>query len=89
MSISKGFLATAKRAIKLDANTYQYFSRNPRGGAKRPLDLDDINAYLEFGHENGFATLLCHAPYTLNACSADPSIRDFARRVFKEYLKRI
>ena len=50
MSISKGFLATAKRAIKLDANTYQYFSRNPRGGAKRPLDLDDINAYLEFGH---------------------------------------
>lgn len=89
MSISKGFLATAKRAIKLDANTYQYFSRNPRGGAKRPLDLDDINAYLEFGHENGFATLLCHAPYTLNACSADLSIRDFARRVFKEDLEDI
>ena len=86
MSISKGFLATAKRAIKLDANTYQYFSRNPRGGAKRPLDLDDINAYLEFGHENGFATLLCHAPYTLNAPYHYITER---LRLQEEYLKRI
>lgn len=86
MSISKGFLATAKRASKINANTFQYFSRNPRGGAKRALDLDDIKAYLDFAKENDFATLLCHAPYTLNACSADPAIREFAKRVFKEDL---
>lgn len=89
LSISKGFLATAKRAKSLNANTFQYFSRNPRGGAKRALDLNDINAYLEFAKENSFGTLLCHAPYTLNACSSDESIRKFAIKVFEDDLKDI
>lgn len=89
LSISKGFLATAKRAKSLNANTFQYFSRNPRGGAKRALDLNDINAYLEFAKENSFGTLLCHAPYTLNACSSDENIRKFAIKVFEEDLQDI
>ena len=59
LSISKGFLKTAQFAKTINANTFQYFSRNPRGGAKRPLDLEDINAYLNYAKENGFATLLC------------------------------
>lgn len=89
LSISKGFLATAKRAKSLNANTFQYFSRNPRGGVKRALDLNDINAYLEYAKENSFSTLLCHAPYTLNTCSSDESIRKFAIKVFEEDLKDI
>lgn len=89
LSISKGFLKTAQFAKTINANTFQYFSRNPRGGSKRPLDLEDINAYLEYASNNGFATLLCHAPYTLNPASKDESTRDFARIVFKEDLESI
>ncbi len=84
LSISKGFYAAAKVAKSINANTYQYFSRNPRGGDMKPLDLNDINKTIEFMKENSFATLLCHAPYTLNACSSKPEVREFAYKVFKE-----
>ena len=84
LSISKGFLAAAKVCSKIGGNTYQYFSRNPRGGASRPIDLDDINAYLDYAKINNFATLLCHAPYTLNAASDKDETREFALKVFQE-----
>ncbi|MGM9971448.1 MAG: deoxyribonuclease IV [Anaeroplasmataceae bacterium] len=84
LSISKGFLQAAKVCTKVSGNTFQYFSRNPRGGAMRAIDLDDINAYLEYAKNNNFATLLCHAPYTLNAASDKEETREFALKVFKE-----
>lgn len=89
LSISKGFYAAAKVCKEVNGNTFQFFSRNPRGGAAKPLDINDLNKYLEFASKNNFATLLCHAPYTLNAASKDPSIRDFAKMVFKEDLEML
>lgn len=86
LSISKGFKKAAEVAVKINANTFQYFSRNPRGGAKKPLDIKDINDYLSFAKENNFCQLLCHAPYTLNACSQDAKVREFAQKVFEEDL---
>lgn len=84
LSISKGFYETAKKAVKLNANTFQYFSRNPRGGARRDIDQKDINAYLEFAKENNMGVPICHAPYTLNAASDKEQTREFAEMVFKE-----
>ncbi len=84
LSISKGFYNAAKVCKSIGGNTYQYFSRNPRGGAMKPLDLDDINKYLEYARDNQFTTLLCHAPYTLNAASLKEETREFALKVFKE-----
>ena len=87
LSISKGFLNAAKVSKEINGNTFQFFSRNPRGGSAKPLDLEDINNYLEFANANGFYTLLCHAPYTLNAASKDLSTREFALKVFEEDLE--
>lgn len=87
LSISRGFYKTALAATKIDANTFQYFSRNPRGGAKKPIDLDDLSKFKEYAKENKFSTILCHAPYTLNASSQDESIREFAKMVFIDDLK--
>ncbi len=84
LSISKGFLDTAKRAVSLGANTFQFFSRNPRGGARRETDLDDINKFIEFSESNNMATPICHAPYTLNPASSKDDVREFAYMVFKE-----
>lgn len=87
LSISKGFYKAALVAKQINANTFQYFSRNPRGGAKKDIDVEDLEKFKKFSQENGFVALLCHSPYTLNACSADPSIREFAKKVFIEDLK--
>lgn len=84
LSIGKGFCYAARVCKSVNGNTYQYFSRNPRGGSMRAIDREDINKYLEFAKENNFATLLCHAPYTLNPCSKDEKTREFALKVFKE-----
>ena len=75
LSSSKGYLNMAKTAVSINANTFQFFTRNPRGGAAKPIDEADIQAFLEYSNENGIKTILAHAPYTLNACAADPSIR--------------
>ncbi len=83
LSISNGFLKTAKTIIELGGNTFQYFSRNPQGGAARSWDQQDFESFMEFAKYSGIEVLLCHAPYTLNACSATPSTRDFARMIFK------
>ncbi len=86
LSISKGFYAAAKVCKEINGNTFQYFSRNPRGGSMKQIDMADINKYLQFAKENNFTTLLCHAPYTLNACSKDQNTRDFAIKCFTEDL---
>lgn len=71
LSSAKGFLAMGKDAEKIGATTFQFFTRNPRGGSAKPLDHEDIAAFLKLKEELGLGTLVAHAPYTLNGCSAD------------------
>lgn len=76
LSASKGFLNMGKEIVALGGNTFQFFTRNPRGGAAKDIDEKDVEAFKKFADENGIEVILAHAPYTLNACSADESIRD-------------
>ena len=89
LSSSKGYLAMGKQALEIGANTFQYFTRNPRGGAVKELDLKDVEAYLRFAEENDIKAILAHAPYTINACAADESIREFARNTMADDLQRL
>ncbi len=89
LSSSKGYLDMAKTAIKIGANTFQFFTRNPRGGSAKPIDPEDIKAFLDFSEANGIKTILAHAPYTLNACSADESIREFALNTMIDDIRRM
>ena len=89
LSCAKGFLPMAKDAEKIGATTFQFFTRNPRGGNARALDDADIAAFLKRKEELGIGTLVAHAPYTLNGCSADEAVRDFAWRTMREDLERL
>lgn len=89
LSSSKGYLDMAKTAVKIGANTFQFFTRNPRGGSAKPIDPEDIKAFLEYSKDNGINTILAHAPYTLNACSADESIREFALNTMIDDIRRM
>ncbi len=89
LSSSKGFLAMGKTAAEIGASTFQFFTRNPRGGAAKALDIDDIAAYHAFAKEQGIFPVLAHAPYTLNCCAADPHIREFARSTMADDLARL
>lgn len=89
LSSSKGFLAMGKEAVKIGANTFQFFTRNPRGGAAKPLDEADIQAYISFAEENGIGKIVAHAPYTLNGCAADEKIREFAIQTMADDLWRM
>ena len=89
LSASKGFLAMGKTAVSIGANTFQFFTRNPRGGSAKALDQKDIDAFLEFSRESGIEVILAHAPYTLNICSADAGIREFAKNTFIDDIKRM
>ena len=89
LSSSKGYCAMAKDALKIHANTFQYFSRNPRGGNAKALDQDDISRFLLQAKANDIHPFLAHAPYTLNGCSADPALRDFAKRTMADDLVRL
>ena len=89
LSSSKGFLAMGKTAVEIGANTFQFFTRNPRGGSAKPLDLEDVSAYRSFAQEHGLFPILAHAPYTLNACAADEGLRDFAKNTMADDLSRL
>ena len=89
LSSSKGYLAMGKEAVKIDANTFQFFTRNPRGTKAKAIDENDVERFLAFAKENGIEQILAHAPYTLNACSADPKLRDFAKRTMADDLARM
>lgn len=78
-----------KTAVSIGANTFQFFTRNPRGGSAKALDQKDIDAFLEFSRESGIEVILAHAPYTLNICSADAGIREFAKNTFIDDIKRM
>lgn len=89
LSSAAGFAAMGKTAVQLNANTFQFFLRNPRGGAAKDINPDDVREFLALAAAHGFGKILAHAPYTLNPCSKDASIREFARNVFADDLRRM
>lgn len=89
LSSSKGFLAMAQTATSIDANTFQFFTRNPRGGAAKEWVQSDIDAMLNYMKEFDIAKPLAHAPYTLNACAKDEGIRGFALDTMRDDLERL
>ena len=89
LSSSKGYLNMGEVAKQIGANTFQFFTRNPRGGAAKPIDKNDTDAFNDFQKENNFAKILAHAPYTLNLCSDKEETRAFAFSVFKDDLERM
>ena len=89
LSSAKGFLAMGKEAVNIGANTFQFFTRNPRGGSAKTLDLEDIRKYLSFAEEKGIGNILAHAPYTLNACAKDEGLRKFAFETMQDDLRRL
>ena len=89
ISASKGYYAMGKQALKLGANTFAFFTRNPRGGKAKEIDEKDINKFLELSKENKFGKLVAHAPYTMNACAAKEEIRNFSREMIADDLRRM
>ena len=89
LSSSRGYLAMGKDAVKIGANTFQFFTRNPRGGNAKAIVPSDVEAYLAFAKEHGISNILAHAPYTLNACSADEGLREFAQNTMADDLARM
>ncbi len=89
LSSSAGYLAMGKDAEKIDADTFAFFTRNPRGGSAKAIDEADVARFLEFARERGISRLVAHSPYTLNPCSAKPDLRDFAKRTMKDDLYRL
>lgn len=89
LSLSKGYYAMGKDALKIGADTFQFFTRNPRGGTAKTLDPKDAEALTRLVEENNFAPLLAHAPYTLNLCSEKAETRQFAKQMMKEDLMRL
>lgn len=89
LSSSKGYLHMGKEAVSIGANTFQFFTRNPRGGAAKALDPADIGAYREYAAEHDFPVILAHAPYTLNACAKEGRTREFAWETMTDDLERM
>lgn len=89
LSAAKGFAAMGKEALSIGANVFQFFTRNPRGSKAKAIDPQDAATLRELAQQNHFGPLLAHAPYTLNACSADPKTREFALLTMQDDLTRM
>lgn len=89
LSSVKGFEHMGKEALSIDADTFQFFTRNPRGGKAKTIDIEDVKKFLELSVEKGFAKLVAHAPYTLNPCSATEKVRAFAYEAMADDMKRM
>ncbi|MDO5851718.1 MAG: deoxyribonuclease IV [Methanobacteriaceae archaeon] len=89
LSVSKGYEHMGKEAVSIGANTFQFFSRNPRGGKIKKLDTKDITNFNEFASNNNIEVILAHAPYTINAASKSEKVRTFANIAMKEDLERL
>ena len=74
ISAAKGYAAMGKQALKLGANTFAFFTRNPRGGKAKEIDQTDVDKFLQIAEEHAFGRLVAHAPYTMNACAAKEEI---------------
>ena len=89
LSSSKGFFHMGKEAVKIGANTFQFFTRNPRGSRAKEIDPEDVRKFLEYAQEHDICQILAHAPYTLNPCSKDAKTREFAWMTMEDDLKRM
>lgn len=89
LSSSKGYLAMGKTALSIGANTFQFFTRNPRGGKAKAVDPQDAAALMKLAEEKNFGPLLAHAPYTMNPCAAEPRLLEFAEMVMTEDLQAL
>ena len=89
ISSSKGYAAMGRQALKLGADTFAFFTRNPRGGSAKEIRQEDVDKFLKIAEEGGFGKLVAHAPYTLNACAAREEVRTFAREAFADDLRRM
>jgi deoxyribonuclease IV len=89
LSTSKGFQAMGKEALNIGANTFQFFTRNPRGSKAKKIDEKDTEALMKIMKENQFAKIVAHAPYTLNPCSPEERVREFALEVMVDDMKRM
>ncbi|QHI72310.1 deoxyribonuclease IV [Aminipila terrae] len=89
LSASKGFKNMGEVALSIGANTFQFFTRNPRGGKAKEIDEKDVQAFLKLAEENNFAKLVAHAPYTVNPCSKDMKTREFAHMIIEDDLRRM
>lgn len=89
LSIAKGYQHMGEEAKSINANTFQFFTRNPRGSQTRTIDLQDIAGLRKILDQNHFAPLLGHAPYTMNPCSADPGLRELAVTMMADDLQRL
>ena len=89
LSASKGYAAMGKAALALDANTFAFFTRNPRGGKAKEIDDKDVEKFLNFAKEHEFGKIVAHAPYTMNLCAAKEDVRSFSKEMLLDDLKRM
>ena len=89
LSASKGYAAMGKAALALDANTFAFFTRNPRGGKAKEIDEKDVEKFLNFAKEHEFGKIVAHAPYTMNLCAAKEDVRSFSKEILLYDLERM
>ncbi|MDE5583890.1 MAG: deoxyribonuclease IV [Ruminococcus sp.] len=89
LSASKGYAEMGRQAVGMGANTFAFFTRNPRGGSAKQADMADVGKYLEIAEKHDFGKLVAHAPYTMNPCSADEKTRRFSRQAMAEDIKKM
>ena len=89
LSASKGYAAMGKAALALDANTFAFFTRNPRCGKAKEIDEKDVEKFLNFAKEHEFGKIVAHAPYTMNLCAAKEDVRSFSKEMLLDDLKRM
>ncbi len=89
LSASKGYVAMGKAGLALDANTFAFFTRNPRGGKAKEIDEKDVEKFLNFAKEHEFGKIVAHAPYTMNLCAAKEDVRSFSKEMLLDDLKRM
>ena len=89
LSASKGYVAMGKAALALDANTFAFFTRNPRGGKAKEIDEKDVEKFLNFAKEHEFGKIVAHAPYTMNLCAAKEDVRSFSKEMLLDDLNRM
>lgn len=89
LTSAKGYEHMAKDAISIGADTLQFFTRNPRGGAAKDIDAADVDRFLKLSAQHDFGRIVAHAPYTLNPCSKEAKTREFAHMVMTDDLQRM
>ena len=88
-SSSKGYTAMGRQMLANGGNTFAFFTRNPRGGKAKEINPEDVKKFLELEQENGFGKLVAHAPYTMNCASDKENLREFAREILADDMKRM